>query len=508
MESSILLKWKPVFLGFWIRVFFISVFSAPLGAGAFADSETRALPNLVFVVTDDQRADTLGALGNTEILTPSLDRLVRAGVTFRRAYSGYPICYASRAQILTGCNVFTALENYPRSQIREGLDTLADTLSGAGYSTFYCGKWHNDGNPLVRGYQHTAALYSAGGAKHVKMPSKDPRGMPLTGYRGWTFKNQQNEAMLEYGVGLQPNNSRVIGDAVVDVIRNSPADESLFLHVNFAFPHDPRMWPEHREGIYQAATISLPHNFRTSHDFDHGNQGGRDETLLPKPLDKNLVREELAIYYAMVSDVDHQVGRILESLEETNRLSNTLFVFTSDQGLALGSHGLLGKQNQYEHSIRSPLVIAGPEGLCANSPRVKTSESDEKRLLINHRVDTLVELSDLFPTLCDYAGISIPESVEGKSLLPIMTGKEDAVRDLVFGVFTDSQRMVCGQRWKYIEYPLADRQQLFDVQNDPSELENRISDDSLRDVVSELKNQLNLWRRKNRDPMLRETHNR
>ena len=137
--------------------FFISVFSAPLGAGAFADSETRALPNLVFVVTDDQRADTLGALGNTEILTPSLDRLVRAGVTFRRAYSGYPICYASRAQILTGCNVFTALENYPRSQIREGLDTLAETLSGAGYSTFYCGKWHNDGNPLVRGYQHTAA---------------------------------------------------------------------------------------------------------------------------------------------------------------------------------------------------------------------------------------------------------------------------------------------------------------------------------------------------------------
>ena len=87
-------------------------------------------------------------------------------------------------------------------------------------------------------------------------------------------------------------------------------------------------------------------------------------------------------------------------------------------------------------------------------------------------------------------------------------GEKDAVRDLVFGVFTDSQRMVCGPRWKYIEYPIADRQQLFDVQNDPSELENRISDDSLRDVVSELKNQLNLWRRKNRDPMLRETHNR
>ena len=352
MESSILLKWKPVFLGFWIRVFFISVFSAPLGAGAFADSETRALPNLVFVVTDDQRADTLGALGNTEILTPSLDRLVRAGVTFRRAYSGYPICYASRAQILTGCNVFTALENYPRSQIREGLDTLAETLSGAGYSTFYCGKWHNDGNPLVRGYQHTAALYSAGGAKHVKMPIKDSRGMPLTGYRGWTFKNQQNEAMLEYGVGLQPNNSRVIGDAVVDVIRNSPADESLFLHVNFAFPHDPRMWPEHREGIYQAATISLPHNFRTSHDFDHGNQGGRDETLLPKPLDKNLVREELAIYYAMVSDVDHQVGRILESLEE----SGVLVVTKTEGKVTKGSEVFLTSTLK-ETSVQHPNTV-------------------------------------------------------------------------------------------------------------------------------------------------------
>jgi hypothetical protein len=133
--------------------------------------------------------------------------------------------------------------------------------------------------------------------------------------------------------------------------------------VNFAFPHDPRQWPANKENSYLASQIPLPANFAARHPFDHGNLHGRDELLLPTPRTAEAVREELALYYAMITDLDEQLGRILDALPS---FDDTLVIFTSDQGLALGSHGLLGKQNQYEHTIRSPLIITGP-GLPMNA---------------------------------------------------------------------------------------------------------------------------------------------
>lgn len=465
-------------------------------------------PNLVLIVTDDQRPDTLSALGNPSIETPHLDRLVRSGMSFRRAYTGYPICYASRAQILTGCNVFTALESYPRSRIRSELSTLAETLTDAGYRSIYSGKWHNDGNPLQRGYQQISGLYSSGGAKSIIQPDTDSRGRPLTGYRGWTFKDASNQPMLEFGVGLCPDNSQVIGDHAVKAIEAVPEEQPFFIHVNFAFPHDPRMWPEGMEDAYDPSAMKLPNNFRPEHGFDHGNDGGRDELLLPKPLVSEHLKEELAIYYAMITDVDLQVGRILESLEATGRLSNTMFVFTSDQGLALGSHGLLGKQNQYEHSIRSPLVIAGPKGLASfTDPDRDTSPATESKDFssdwpIGETSDALVELSDLFPTLCDVAGVQIPDTVQGLSLVPLLSGEQTELRQRVYGVFTDTQRMVCGPRWKYVEYPRSGHCQLFDVLSDPEEIVNRVDDVACELIRDELKQQLRDWQVANHDPLL------
>lgn len=480
---------------------FCSLFCSSLDLGN-VQAEERVQPDIILVVTDDQRPDTIGALGNSNIRTPHLDRLVRSGMTFRRAYTGYPICYASRAQLITGCNAFTALENYPRSQINSQLATLANTLSGAGYTTVYSGKWHNDGNPLNRGYDRVAALYSAGGGKHVTMPETDSRGMPLTGYRGWTFKGEDNQPRLDLGVGLNPDNSRVIGTEVAQFIKDASSDKPLFLHVNFAFPHDPRMWPTGMEGDYDAALLPLPANFRRDHPFDHGNQGGRDEVLLPRPLDSQQVRQELAIYYAMITDVDREVGRILTSLEETGRLSNALFVFTSDQGLALGSHGLLGKQNQYEHSIRSPLVIAGSHGLCPESPLPDYVASVDRQIGVNIQSERLVQLSDLFPTLCDYAGVAIPETVQGKSLLPLLNESTASVHRVIYGVFTDTQRMICSDRWKLIHYPQAGHRQLFNLKSDPNEMVNRIDDPTCADVREKLGQSLLQWQKANRDPLL------
>ncbi|MES2594913.1 MAG: sulfatase-like hydrolase/transferase [Verrucomicrobiota bacterium] len=440
-----------------------------------------AAPNILLVVSDDQRPDTIRALGNPVIETPNLDHLVARGTAFTRAYAGYPICHVSRAQILTGTHAFRALPAYPAGGIDPKLATLAGTLQKAGYHTSYTGKWHNDGHPRQRGYTTTSGLYSSGGGgKGAVQPGRDERGRPLTGYRGWTFKDAQNKPQLDKGAGLQPSNSRHVAEGAMQAIQSAPKDKPWFVHVNFAFPHDPRQWPEGMKDRYDAAKMPLPTNFASRHPFDHGNLDGRDELLLPTPREEAAVREELALYYAMITDLDAQLGRILAALPS---MEDTIIIFTSDQGLALGSHGLLGKQNQYEHSIRSPLIIAGP-GLPKNA-----------------RSEALVQLSDLFPTLCDLAAVPIPDTVQSPSLVPLLLHKTDHVHDFITGMFTDTQRMICDSRWKFVLYPKANREQLFDLQNDPHELTDLSADPKQQDRKAELKQRLQAWRTTNHDPL-------
>ncbi|MDZ4287144.1 MAG: sulfatase-like hydrolase/transferase [Prosthecobacter sp.] len=442
-----------------------------------------APPNLLLIVSDDQRPDTIHALGNPVIETPHLDRLAARGTAFTRAYAGYPICYASRAEIITGCPAFRAFPKYPSGAIDSSLKTFAATFQAGGYQTWYSGKWHNDGHPKNRGYTATSGLYSSGGAKSVSEPQTDPRGTPRTGYRGWTFKTDDGKVELDKGVGLQPDNSRHIADGAIAAVRETPADKPFFLHVNFAFPHDPRLWPPGAEGRYDPAKMPLPKNFATVHPFDHGNFDGRDELLLPTPRTEAAVRQELAIYYAMISDVDSQIGRIVAALEAGGRLDNTIIVFTADQGLALGSHGLLGKQNEYEHSIRAPFIIAGP-GVPAGQ-----------------RSSALVQLRDIFPTCCDLAGLTIPATVQASSIAPLLRGKVATIHDFVVGTFTDTQRMICDPRWKFIAYPQANREQLFDLQTDPDELHDLSADPAQRERRDELRARLSTWCRENGDKM-------
>lgn len=441
----------------------------------------HAAPNILLIVADDQRPDTIHAMGNAVIDTPNLDRLVAHGTSFSRAYAGYPICHVSRAQILTGNSAFRALPKYPGGAIDPNLATLGGTLQKAGYHTCYSGKWHNDGHPKQRGYTTTSGLYSSGGGKGVTQPDSDDRGRPLTGYRGWTFKDENNQAELGKGVGLQPDNSLNIADGAIRAIQTAPKGKPFFVHLNFAFPHDPRQWPTGMEDRYAAAKMPLPANFAPQHPFDHGNLSGRDELLLPTPRIASEVREELALYYAMITDLDAQLGRILDVLPAPDE---TIIIFTSDQGLALGSHGLIGKQNEYEHSIRSPLIICGP-GL----PK-------------NERCAALVNLNDLFPTLCDLAGIAVPATVQSKSLAPLLRNQTRRVHEFVTGVFTDTQRMICDERWKLVLYPKAGREQLFDLQTDPDEMHDLSTHPDHMKTKEELARRLDAWRREQSDPNL------
>ena len=442
----------------------------------------KAAPDILFIVADDQRPDTIHALGNENIRTPHLDRLVAKGTSFTRAYAGYPICYVSRAEMLTGCNPFRAYLKYPSGAIDPSLKTLAQTFQDAGYQTCYSGKWHNDGQPKQRGYTGTRGLYSSGGAKGKAAPSHDERGNPITGYSGWTFKSDDGKPELDKGVGLQADNSQHVADGAIQAIHDTPRGQPFLLHVNFAFPHDPRQWPPNPEHRYDPAKIPLPNNFAVVHPFDHGNLQGRDELLLPIPRTEAAVRQELAIYYAMITDLDAQMGRIFDALEEAGR-HETIIIFTSDQGLALGSHGLLGKQNQYEHSIRSPLIIAG-----LGLPKGQTTQA-------------LVCLRDLFPTLCELCEVVIPGTVQGSSLASLLRGKVKRVHDFVTGTFTDTQRMICDDRWKYIRYPKLGREQLFDLQNDPDEMKDLSADPAWQEKKKTLREQLKTWLVQQGDPL-------
>ena len=442
---------------------------------SFGKSAT-AKPNVLLIVTDDQRPDTIAALGNDVIDTPNLDRLVKRGTTFEQATCANPLCVPSRAEILSGCSSFrNGVRGMGAERIDPKLTLLPTAMASAGYHAWYVGKWMNDGKPLTRGYQETRALFSSGGGTWKKgeviLGRKD---RPVTGYRNWTFKDAQGKPELSKGVGLIPLTDQFIADGALEFL-NRKTDKPFFLHLNFTGPHDPLIYPPGYEGKYKPADLKLPPNFLPRHPFDHGNFEGRDERLLPWPRTKEDVLEELAVYYAVIDHIDKQVGRIIRQLRADGRLKNTCVIFTSDHGLALGSHGLMGKQNIYEHTIRVPLVIAGP-----GIPKAK-------------RTDALCYLRDLYPTICELAGVPTPKSVEGRSLLPVISGKKKAVHEEIYGYFRDKQRMIRNKRFKLIHYPHLERHQLFDLVSDPNELRDISQERASEETMESLKRKLKKW---------------
>ena len=206
--------------------------------------------------------------------------------------------------------------------------------------------------------------------------------------------------------------------------------------------------------------------------------------LYPTPRTAEGIREELALYYGIITHVDTQVGRIRAALEATGRAKNTLIVFTSDHGLAIGSHGLVGKSNMYEHSVGVPLIVAGP-GVPAG-----------------RRSDSPIYLRDLFPTVCDLAGVPAPAGLDGRSRAAVVQGAEGDPDEPVFGYYMDYQRMVRDGRWKLIRYPKLGKDQLFDLARDPNELTDLAADPGSATTLAKLDATLKAWQVRVGDPLL------
>ncbi len=426
-------------------------------------------PNILFLFTDDQRFDTLHALGNRDIVTPNLDALVENGVTFTHANimgSTVPaVCAPSRAMLLTGRTLFHVPINL------EGQLSLPEVLRQAGYTTFATGKWHNTPPSFARGFTAGAKIFFGGMSNHLKVPvyDFDPSGKYPKGasYIGKKFS------------------SELFSDAAVQFLREYTEEQPFFLYLPYTAPHDPRMAPEKYANMYDPRKIPVPENFMPEHPFDNGELRIRDEKLAPWPRTPEIVQEHIAAYYAMITHLDDQMGRVLAALQAAGHADNTIVIFAGDNGLAVGRHGLMGKQNLYEHSVRVPLVVSGP-GIPKGEQR-----------------DAFCYLLDIFPTLCDLTDLPVPESVEGRSLAPVIAGDQPKVRDTLFFAYKDVQRAVREERYKLIQYSVngARTTQLFDLANDPWEVKNLADDPTHADHLARLREELTRWQREVSDPL-------
>ena len=407
-------------------------------AAAAAPAQAAKRPNVLFLFADDQRADTIAAHGNPHIKTPNLDRLAASGVSFRNNYicggNSGAVCVPSRAMLMSGKTWF-----HVDTVSLKDATLLPEVLGQNGYTTFATGKWHNGEASWLRAFQRGRSVMFGGMSDHSKTPVRD------LGADGNLTAERTGEKF----------SSELFADSAIEFLRNHVGSKPFFAYVAFTAPHDPRMPPPAYREAYYRARPPLPPNFLPQLPFDNGMmRGGRDENLGAWPRTEAMIGDQLAEYYGMITHLDEQVGRILAALRETGQADNTIIIYSADNGLALGSHGLLGKQSVYEHSMRTPLMISGP-----GIPRSKS-------------IAALTYLLDLFPTLCDALGMDRPAGLEGESLRPLWERKRPRVRDSVFLPYMDIQRAVRDERWKLIVYPKIGHMQLFDLENDPHETTN------------------------------------
>ncbi|HUS06183.1 MAG TPA: sulfatase-like hydrolase/transferase [Bryobacteraceae bacterium] len=423
-------------------------------ACSLAAGASSSPPNFLFLIADDLTFNGIHALGGSEVHTPNLDRMVSRGCSFTHCFHQGSwlgaVCVASRSMLNSGLTAFRA-----RRQVEEA-PLWGETLGKAAYDTFLIGKWHLSQANLKRSFQRTGKV--SGG---MFESGPDAYNRPRAG-NTWTPWDTSLKGQWLHTAAWQDSQSdaikhsaRIWAEAAAGHLAAQAKSEApFFLYVGFNSPHDPRQAPKEFVDRYPAARIAIPPNYLPEHPFDQGDHANRDESLAPFPRTREAIQVHRSEYYAHITYMDEQIGRILDALEASGKAANTYVIFTSDHGLAVGQHGLMGKQNMYDHSIRMPLLICGP-----GIPQ-------------GRQVHEMVYQHSVFPTTCELAGIPIPKTVEFPSLVNMLKGKSAAGQDAVFCYYRDFQRAVRTSGHKLIVYPQAGVTQLFDLKKDPWETEN------------------------------------
>ena len=411
-------------------------------------------PNVLILLADDLRPDAIAALGNPDVRTPNLDRLTAHGTTYTRAYcmgsNSGAVCAPSRAMLLSGKDRF----HLPQDFLVPWGDTtgqpapplLPEEFRKAGWRTFATGKWHQRRNHFHRCFDDGDAIFFGGMGPHtgLKVHTFDPTG---------EYPRSAAQPMSSFS-------STGFADAAIDFIEKQSVREEPFLAwVSFTAPHDPRTPPRKIRENINDEDLTLPPNILPEHPFDNGELRIRDEELEAWPRTPEALRRHLGDYYGMIEQLDTQVGRILKALDESGKADNTIVVFLADHGLGMGSHGLLGKQNLYEHSAGAPVIISG------------------KGFAPGERTSQLIYLHDLVPLLYRRAGVAAPDNLHARN-------PDKRVRDALVLNYRNIQRALVEDKWKLIAYPRPETKttlvQLFDLQADPHEMRNLAEDDPKR----------------------------
>lgn len=423
----------------------------------------KPYPNIVLIMTDQQRGDCLGLDGHPQLLTPNLDALGAGGAHFTRAYSECPICIPARHAIMTGLKPSTSgVVGYAnKARIADESSTLPERFRQAGYQTASIGR-----------YMHTYPAYRRYGFETVvKSPLPDAysqyhshtRTETSDGLPGW------NGAMHEHGISFNSRSARpwpyeerfhptnFTTTRAVEFLDTRDKESPFFLHVGYVAPHPPLTPPAHYYDRYHR--MACPE--RAIGDWADAPQ----RNGMGKPIDAHRValegeslRSVRAGYYGLINHVDDQLHILLERLKREPE--PTYILFASDHGEMLGDHHLFRKSAPYEGSLHVPFLVNGPD-IDANQTHHKP-----------------VVLRDIYPTLLGLANLNIPESCEGENLAPLLRGESiQSKRDYIHAEHADMLHdevpgfhALTDGRWKYIWFNLDGREQLFDLKNDPKEI--------------------------------------
>jgi arylsulfatase A-like enzyme len=420
-----------------------NMFKNCMGAAAVLCSlsvsgQTDKRPNILFLFADDQRADALGCSGNKYIRTPNIDQLANNGVRFSHSYvmGGHhgAICAPSRAMLMSGKSLFHVYDRLA------GVQTMPAYFAKYGYETFGTGKWHNEKSAFEATFQKAKNVMLGGMSDHFNVPCNDmgPDGKLVPadkkGFSTDLFAGAAKDFLVDYSQGKREN--------------------PFFCYVAFTAPHDPRSPRTDYIGMYPDESIPVPGNFKKLHPFAFDDLVVRDENLAPWPRTPEIIQSSLADYYALISHLDAEIGDLVKTLKEKGLFENTILVYAADNGLAIGSHGLLGKQSLYDDCMNVPLIISGP-----GVPKNQVTEA-------------LVYLFDLFPTLSDLCHLPAPAGIDGKNLAPVIRGEANGVRNSLYTSYKNTVRAVRTDEWKLIRYPRRNYTQLFNLKNDPLEINN------------------------------------
>lgn len=418
-------------------------------------------PNVLFIFSDDQNYEAVRAFGHTDIDTPNLDRLAARGTTFTHAYNmgawGGAVCVASRAMLMTGRTVWRAKasESKQKADVEAGR-FWPQRMAAQGYETYFSGKWHVKAD-AAKAFDHAINI-RPGMPRDVKAGYNRPiSGKPDP----WSPSDPKFGGFWEGGKHW----SEVLGDDGVGFLEKAAkSDKPFFMALHFNAPHDPRQAPKEYVDRYPLDRIKMPENFMPEYPQKEEIGAGknlRDEKLAPFPRDEYSVKVNRQEYYAIITHMDTQVGRILDALEKSGKADNTWIIFTSDHGLACGQHGLMGKQNMYEHSLRAPFIVVGP-GVKANAT-----------------IDAPIHLQDAMATALELAGAD-REGIEFQSIRPLLAGEKGGL-DAVYASYMNTQRAVIQDGWKLILYPKAKVAKLFQLTEDPQETKDLATDPAMAD---------------------------